>query len=57
MLAYIKSFFRHPTAEELRKLMLDKAQRDLLMAEAELESAMSLRAMLKARVARLSPTN
>lgn len=54
MYSPLKALFRNPTAEELRKLQLEEAQRALLHAEAELEAAMANRSKLKARVARLS---
>lgn len=46
--------FRTPTADTLAKEQYEEAQRQLLLAEGELERASANRDMLKARVARLA---
>lgn len=57
MFKYIKNLFVHPSAEELRYQQLRNAERELMAYEANVEYAIAIRDMLKARLARLTTTN
>lgn len=54
MIKLLREYFVHPTPAQTRQRQIEKAERELVDLEAEIEYATAMRDMYKARLARLT---